>query len=148
MPYRHIEDSPYHLCSQPELAESLFQKLGQWFQDESLRLAIDSPEKFFFEKGRLTNNQAFFFVKKINEEGYFFCVNEIGWQIFRAHQIVASDTFVRSAVLFDSVAIYLNQQNDITKARLSSERFLGPDQAAMELYRGRLYQHLLQHRVA
>lgn len=138
----------FNLCADPQSAEEIFNRLSDWLQEQSLSLSIDNPDKFFFEKGQLSGQKAYFFIQKPQQEGYLFHANEIGWQVFRAHKIVATDTFVRSAILFDSVVIYLNREQGITKPRLMSERFFGSDQVAFELYRTRLYQQLIRRLVA
>jgi hypothetical protein len=92
------------------------------------------------EKGLLPGQQAYIYCQAVQNKGILICQTTQGWQLFSAHKIIATETFVRSANLLDYCQVEMgtlplsSHGSASRNARISSELFFQSSYAPMELY--------------
>jgi hypothetical protein len=137
-------DSPMREPKPAEISHA-FQQLWEYLQlelrrAESSRTGTKGLGLVHLEKGLLPGQQAYIFCQALQSKGILLCQTNHGWQLFSAHKIIATETFVRSANLLDyckveqSLPLEQNKSAIPPRPRISSELFFQGSYAPLELY--------------
>ncbi len=129
----------FEILTDKAMIELYFRRLRQRFT-RMVAAGTGFPPPFRLEYGKLPQDRPYFYVAPWGEEGWLVELSPSGWVISQASKIVDRQTFMRSAIAVDSVAL-LTSDKEKSCLRLSSSLF-GPELMTFPVYEAELVKFL------